>query len=77
MTRMMRVVDRKVRQDVADVLVRYAAGIDRRDWKLLRSCFADEYVVDYGAIGRWTSGEAVTEWMRTTHDDAARARGPD
>jgi hypothetical protein len=25
-------VDREVRQDVADVLVRYATGIDRRDW---------------------------------------------
>ena len=61
-------VDREVRQDVADLLVRYATGIDQRDWKLLRSCFTDDCVIDYGAIGRWTSGEAVTEWMRATHE---------
>jgi len=29
-------VDREVRQDVADVLVRYASGIDRRDWPITR-----------------------------------------
>jgi 3-phenylpropionate/cinnamic acid dioxygenase small subunit len=60
-------VDREVQQDVADLLVRYAAGIDRRDWALLRSCFTDDCVADYGDIGRWSSGDEITEWMRTTH----------
>jgi len=60
-------VDREVRQDVADLLVRYASGIDRRDWMLLRSCFTDDCVADYGDIGRWRGGDQVTEWMRTTH----------
>jgi 3-phenylpropionate/cinnamic acid dioxygenase small subunit len=63
-----RAVDREVRQDVADLLVRYASGIDRRDWKLLRSCFTDDCVADYGDIGRWNSGDEITEWMRTTHE---------
>jgi len=61
-------VDRAVRQEVADLLVRYATAIDRRDWRMLRSCFTDDCVADYGAIGRWTSGDEITEWMRTTHD---------
>jgi hypothetical protein len=33
----MRVLDREARQDVADLLVRYAAGIDRRDWWMRRT----------------------------------------
>ena len=60
-------VDHEVRQDVSDLLVRYATGIDRRDWELLRSCFTDDCVADYGDIGRWNSADEITEWMRATH----------
>lgn len=60
-------VDRRARQDIADLLVRYATGIDRRDWVLLRSCFTGDCAADYGDIGRWNSGDEITEWMRTTH----------
>ena len=63
-----RAVDRDVRQEVAELLVRYATGIDRRDWKLLRTCFTDDCVADYGSIGRWNGGDEITEWMRRTHD---------
>lgn len=63
-----RVVSREVRQDVADLLVRYATGIDRRDWELLRSCFTDDLVADYGDIGKWNGGDEITEWMRATHE---------
>ena len=34
-------------QDVADLLVRYATGIDRRDWALFRTCFTGDCEVDY------------------------------
>jgi 3-phenylpropionate/cinnamic acid dioxygenase small subunit len=61
-------VDRETRQDVADLLVRYATGIDARDWSLLRSCFTDDCEADYGDIGRWTSGDEITAWMRATHE---------
>ena len=61
-------VAREIRQDVADLLVRYAEAIDRRDWELLRSCFTDDCEVDYGAIGRWSGADEITEWMRKTHD---------
>jgi 3-phenylpropionate/cinnamic acid dioxygenase small subunit len=61
-------VTREVRQDVADVLVRYATGIDRRDWELLRSCFTDDCEVDYGDIGRWHGAAEIVEWMRRVHE---------
>jgi len=61
-------VDREIRQDVSDLLVRYATAIDRRDWGLLRSCFTDDCVADYGDIGRWSGGDEITGWMRTTHE---------
>jgi hypothetical protein len=38
-------VDREVREDVTEVLVRYATGIDTRDWELFRSCFTDDELV--------------------------------
>jgi 3-phenylpropionate/cinnamic acid dioxygenase small subunit len=60
-------VDREVRQDVADVLVRYATGIDRRDWALFRSCFTDDCEADYGAIGVWRGGDEITAWMEQAH----------
>jgi 3-phenylpropionate/cinnamic acid dioxygenase small subunit len=60
-------VDRKVREEVADVLVRYATGIDRRDWALFRTCFTDDCEADYGAIGAWRGVDALTEWMAATH----------
>ena len=35
-----------VREDVGDVILRYARGVDRRDWDLVRGCFADEATVE-------------------------------
>ena len=34
------------REDVGDVILRYARGVDRRDWDLVRSCFADDAAVE-------------------------------
>jgi len=56
-----------VTQEVADVLVRYATGIDRRDWTLFRSCFTEDCVADYGDIGVWHGADAITAWMEQTH----------
>ena len=61
-------IDREVREDVAEVLVRYATGIDRRDWALFRSCFTDDCEADYGAIGGWHAADEITAWMRETHE---------
>ena len=38
------------RAEIAAVSVRYATALDRREWSLLRSCFATNAIVDH-AIG--------------------------
>ncbi len=60
-------IDRDVRQDVAEVLVRYATGIDRRDWVLFRTCFTDDCHADYGDIGVWNGVDAITDFMEGSH----------
>jgi ketosteroid isomerase-like protein len=32
---------------IRETLLRYAAGIDRRDWDLMLSCFTDDVVADF------------------------------
>jgi len=54
--------------DIAEVLVRYATGIDRRDWALFRTCFTDDCDADYGDIGHWHGADEITEWMAGTHE---------
>ena len=61
-------VDVQVRQEVAEVLVRYATAIDRRDWTLLASCFTDDVDADYGDIGSWQGLDEITTWMRDVHE---------
>lgn len=60
--------ERAARQDVGEVLIRYATGIDRRDWDLFRSCFTEDCHADYGPIGTWHGRDEITEWMRETHE---------
>lgn len=55
------------REDITDVLTRYATGIDRRDWALFRTVFTDDCELDYGDIGSFHGVDAVTEFMDQTH----------
>lgn len=57
-----------LRTEATDVLIRYATGIDSRDWALFRTCFTDDCDVDYGEIGHWRSCDEITAWMADTHD---------
>jgi 3-phenylpropionate/cinnamic acid dioxygenase small subunit len=57
------------RDDIADVLVRYATGIDTKDWPLFRTCFSDDVHADYGDIAVWDGVDAITDWMAATHRD--------
>jgi 3-phenylpropionate/cinnamic acid dioxygenase small subunit len=59
---------REERQDIADVLMRYATGIDRRDWTLFHGIFTDDCELDYGEIGSWKGADEVTEFMRQAHE---------
>ncbi|MFF5010468.1 nuclear transport factor 2 family protein [Streptomyces phaeochromogenes] len=59
---------------VGEVLVRYATGIDRRDWELFRTCFTEDCQVDYGKMPtgevlQWTRAEDITVWMEAAHRD--------
>ncbi|WP_395311713.1 nuclear transport factor 2 family protein [Mycobacterium sp. AMU20-3851] len=60
-------VHRRDRADIAEVLLRYATGIDRRDWVTFRTVFTDDCVLDYGEIGSFTGADAVTEFMEQSH----------
>ena len=55
------------RQDIADLLVRYATGIDRRDWPLFRTVFTGDCELDYGEIGAWKGVDAVAGFMEQAH----------
>jgi len=61
------VSERDDRQDISELLVRYATGIDRRDWALFRTVFTDDCELDYGEIGRWHGVDEVTDFMDKTH----------
>jgi len=59
--------DYRDRADITEVLLRYATGIDRRDWATFRAAFTDDCVLDYGEIGSFTGVDAVTEFMDRSH----------
>jgi hypothetical protein len=56
------------KEQIAEVLIRYATGIDSKDWPLLRTCWTDEIDVDYGDLGHFATAEALTDLMRQIHD---------
>lgn len=60
--------DRRARLDIAALLVRYASGIDRRDWGLFRTCFTADCEADYGRIGAWHGVDALTAHMERAHE---------
>ncbi|QLL07705.1 nuclear transport factor 2 family protein [Mycobacterium vicinigordonae] len=59
--------EREDRQDISDLLIRYATAIDRREYQLLGTVFTDECDVDYGEIGTWRTAVEVIEFMALVH----------
>ncbi len=62
------------RLDIGDLLVRYATGIDRRDWDLFRTVFTEDCVSDYGDIGTWHGVEEITSFMERAHSGAGHTQ---
>ncbi|MEO3760287.1 nuclear transport factor 2 family protein [Mycobacterium sp. B14F4] len=52
---------------ITDVLIRYATGIDFKDWALFRTCWADEVDIDYGDLGRHSDADQFTALMEQIH----------
>ena len=59
--------DAEATQDIAEVLVRYATGIDRRAWAVFRTCFTDDVLAEYEGNGTWRSVDEITEFMVRIH----------
>jgi 3-phenylpropionate/cinnamic acid dioxygenase small subunit len=55
------------KEQIAEVLIRYATGIDSKDWALLRTCWTDDVDVDYGEVGHYSGVEAITDLMAQLH----------
>ncbi|HEX3545757.1 MAG TPA: nuclear transport factor 2 family protein [Mycobacterium sp.] len=57
------------KEQITEVLIRYATGIDSKDWPLFRSCWTDEIDADYQQLGRFSSADALTEVMTRLHEN--------
>jgi len=55
------------RAEISDCQLRYATGLDMRDWKCFRSCFADEIEVDFSSIfpGDWPRTVSADRWTES------------
>ncbi len=53
---------------ITEVLIRYATGIDSKNWPLFRSCWTDEVDLDYGELGTFTDPDAFTDLFAQMHD---------
>jgi hypothetical protein len=58
----------QIRNALIDNYNNYAQGLDSKDWPLVRACFADKVLIDYGSISAATGDPAVPraadEWLQ-------------
>jgi len=53
------------RQEIHDVMCRYARSVDRRDWVTLRTCFHDDASDQHGEFTG--NADAFIEWVSNRH----------
>ena len=69
----MTIEDLLARQEIADVILRYARGIDRLDLELVRSCYHPDAYDDHGAFKGSVdefvdaAGSFLQRWTATQH----------
>lgn len=51
--------------EIEDCLKRYARGVDRRDWAMVRACFHDDAIDHHGEF--CGNGDEFIEWVRVRH----------
>jgi hypothetical protein len=61
-------MDGQARNAIEAVLIRYATAIDRRDWDLFATCFADDVEAHYGNFGSWSSRSTLIAHMARGHE---------
>ena len=58
----------QIRNALIDNYNNYAQGLDSKDWPMVRACFADEVLIDYGSISAPTGDPAIPrqsdEWLK-------------
>lgn len=55
------------KSEIEDCLKRYARGVDRRDWPMVRDCFHEGARDHHGEFHG--TGEQFIEWVRARHSD--------
>ncbi len=53
------------RQAISDVVHAYATGLDRRDWALFRSIFADQIEMNFDSAGLRSGSYSADDWVRS------------
>jgi SnoaL-like domain len=54
------------RNRIIDLINCYATGLDRRDWKLLRSIFTDEIDMEFSSVGIRAGRYDADRWVRNS-----------
>ena len=52
------------RAAIREVQTRYATGLDRRDWNMVRACFTDDAQASYNGAALQPGVEAIVEYVR-------------
>jgi 3-phenylpropionate/cinnamic acid dioxygenase small subunit len=56
-------------EEISALAVRYASGVDRRDWDHLRGAFTEDVVADYPGVGFWSGLDDFVTFLDTYHKD--------
>ncbi len=49
------------RAEISELVIKYAVGVDRRDWKMFDDCFADPVYADYSELGSTAGSSSRAE----------------
>lgn len=52
------------REAIRELRYRYCRAVDAKDFDAVEACFTPDVTIDYGAIGRYESRDAILDMMR-------------